>query len=346
MPHSLSRRAAQGLAVVLVAITAALGVTATAQGWRRPSGFPLYSSPSGGDYRVCRDGIRFEAATYPDSGDPADRPTDPTTTVGFTVYSPLPPIDPNTGGLDRALGTIVAEGDVTLALQAVPYDADGTLWWYYGTHIQRWSGGQLLQPAPDAIFFDRQVGIETDDIEDCLLFPAKPYCRGGVDIQIPEDQAQPGDVPGACPAPPPPDVTICRDGKTLVVPEDQVRPGDAKGKCPPPPPRCAGKRPTIVGTARADKLRGTARADVIVGLGGNDKLRGLGGNDRICGGTGNDTASGGRGDDRVYGEDGNDRLGGDSGRDTIKGGAGRDRLKGGRGRDTLSGGSGNDQLKQ
>ena len=95
-----------------------------------------------------------------------------------------------------------------------------TSWWYFGTHTQRWAGNRLLSPAPDAIFFDRQVGTETDDIENCLLFPPKPYCRDGVTIEVPEDQAQPGDVPGACPPPPPPpaNVTVCRDGKTIAVP--------------------------------------------------------------------------------------------------------------------------------
>ena len=89
-------------------------------------------------------------------------------------------------------------------------------------------------------------------------------------------------------------------------------------------PRCAGKRATIVGTARRDRLRGTRRADVIVARAGNDVIRGLGGNDRVCAGAGNDLVIGG------------------SGRDTLRGEAGRDRLLGGPGRDRLIGGPGRD----
>ena len=55
-----------------------------------------------------------------------------------------------------------------------------------------------------------------------------------------------------------------------------------------PAPRCAGKRATIVGTPRRNRLRGTRRSDVIVGLGGNDVIRGGGGNDTICAGSGKD----------------------------------------------------------
>ncbi|HET7929707.1 MAG TPA: hypothetical protein VFM40_09175 [Actinomycetota bacterium] len=36
--------------------------------------------------------------------------------------------------------------------------------------------------------------------------------------------------------------------------------------------RCFGKRPTIVGTSRADVLVGTRRRDIISGLGGRDLL--------------------------------------------------------------------------
>ena len=201
MPAMLTRRTTRGLAVLLAALLAGLSVTAVAQGWRRPSAFPVYSSPSGGVYEVCKDGIRFQAANVDDQ---VPQPTNPTETLDFTVYSPLPPIDPNTGMLDRAAGTIVAEGEITLTLQTVPYEVDMTSWWYFGTHTQRWADNRLLSPAPDAIFFDRQTGMETDDIEDCLLFPPKAYCRDGVTIEIPEDQAQPGDVPGACPLPPKP----------------------------------------------------------------------------------------------------------------------------------------------
>jgi uncharacterized delta-60 repeat protein len=98
-------------------------------------------------------------------------------------------------------------------------------------------------------------------------------------------------------------------------------------------PRCAGRRATIVGTVRRDRLRGTRRADVIVALGGDDLVRASGGRDRVCAG---------RGDDRVSGGNGNDRLSGGAGRDTLAGGAGGDRLTGGGGRDRLAGGGGRD----
>ena len=98
-------------------------------------------------------------------------------------------------------------------------------------------------------------------------------------------------------------------------------------------PRCAGRKATIVGTARRDLLRGTARRDVIAGLAGDDVIRGLGGDDVICGGPGADTLLGGTGRDRLLGEAGRDSLNGGAGRDVLGGGAGRDRCAGGAGRD-------------
>ncbi len=109
-------------------------------------------------------------------------------------------------------------------------------------------------------------------------------------------------------------------------------------------PRCNGKRATIVGSARADRLKGTRRADVIVALGGNDKIAGANGNDTICAGTGNDTMDGGSGNDRLYGQDGKDKLGGGAGKDSLSGGAGKDNLAGGAGKDSLLGGGGRDKL--
>jgi Ca2+-binding RTX toxin-like protein len=69
---------------------------------------------------------------------------------------------------------------------------------------------------------------------------------------------------------------------------------------------CLGKRATIVGTARPDKVTGTSRVDVIVGLGGNDTLRGGRGNDLICGGSGADVIRGGAGRDSADGGPGRD----------------------------------------
>ena len=60
-------------------------------------------------------------------------------------------------------------------------------------------------------------------------------------------------------------------------------------------PRCSGKRATIVGTGRSERLKGTRRADVIVALGGNDKIAAGRGNDLICAGNGNDSIDGGDG---------------------------------------------------
>jgi uncharacterized delta-60 repeat protein len=109
-------------------------------------------------------------------------------------------------------------------------------------------------------------------------------------------------------------------------------------------PRCAGKRATIVGTARSDRLKGTRRADVIVALGGNDRIAGGAGDDVICAGNGNDRLDGGNGSDRLSGDAGSDSLGGGAGNDKLAGGGGNDKLGGGTGKDSLSGGSGKDNL--
>jgi uncharacterized delta-60 repeat protein len=109
-------------------------------------------------------------------------------------------------------------------------------------------------------------------------------------------------------------------------------------------PRCGGKRATIVGTARKDRLKGTRRADVIVALGGADRVSGGGGNDLICAGSGDDRIDGGAGNDRVYGQDGKDNLTGAAGNDLLDGGAGNDHLTGSSGNDSLAGGPGKDGI--
>jgi uncharacterized delta-60 repeat protein len=109
-------------------------------------------------------------------------------------------------------------------------------------------------------------------------------------------------------------------------------------------PRCAGKKATIVGSARSDRLKGTRRADVIVALGGNDRIASAGGNDRICAGDGNDRIDGGTGNDRLYGQNGKDTLAGGNGTDALNGGTGNDKLGGGAGKDNLTGGTGQDNL--
>src|SRR4051794_467742 len=108
--------------------------------------------------------------------------------------------------------------------------------------------------------------------------------------------------------------------------------------------RCAGKRATIIGTNRKDRLRGTKRADVIVALGGDDKVDGRGGNDIVCAGKGNDRVVGGSGKDRIYGEAGKDSLKGGDGNDSLDGGSGNDKLYGQSGKDVLRGRSGRDRL--
>jgi RTX calcium-binding nonapeptide repeat (4 copies) len=100
---------------------------------------------------------------------------------------------------------------------------------------------------------------------------------------------------------------------------------------------CQGKRATIVGTARADKLKGTRKADVIAAGGGNDKVSARGGADRVCGGKGRDRLNGGPGADRLAGQQGTDRLTGGGGRDRLNGGPKRDRCAGGSGRDRARG---------
>jgi hypothetical protein len=90
---------------------------------------------------------------------------------------------------------------------------------------------------------------------------------------------------------------------------------------------CAGRTPTAVGTAGADKMTGTSAADVIDALGGNDTVKALGGADVVCGGPGKDILKGGGGKDKLLGQ---------QGKDTLKGGGGRDTCKGAQGLDTAS----------
>ena len=97
--------------------------------------------------------------------------------------------------------------------------------------------------------------------------------------------------------------------------------------------RCRGRRATVVGTERPDRLRGTSGRDVILARGGNDVVRARGGNDLVCAGAGNDLARGEGGRDRLFGQAGRDQLLGGRGGDLLVGGAGKDRLRGGAGLD-------------
>ena len=100
--------------------------------------------------------------------------------------------------------------------------------------------------------------------------------------------------------------------------------------------RCAGLRPTVVGTDGPDVLTGTDHADVIMGLGGDDRITGLNGHDVLCGGAGADIVDGGNGDDVLLGGFGADLLRGGNGNDRLTGGPGVDVLDGGRGTNVLA----------
>jgi Ca2+-binding RTX toxin-like protein len=89
---------------------------------------------------------------------------------------------------------------------------------------------------------------------------------------------------------------------------------------------CLGRRATIVGTRKGDRIHGTRGADVIVGGGGADRISGLGGKDRICGAAGSDYVVPGGGNDRVDGGPGADTLAVSAGRDRLTGGSGLDWL--------------------
>lgn len=109
-------------------------------------------------------------------------------------------------------------------------------------------------------------------------------------------------------------------------------------------PKCFGKKATIVGTSKSEKLRGTSGDDVIVAKGGSDTIKAKGGDDRICAGPGNDVVRTSGGKDRVLGEAGNDKLYGEVGNDSLDGGLGNDHVDGGLDHDTLIGGDGDDRL--
>jgi CSLREA domain-containing protein len=107
-----------------------------------------------------------------------------------------------------------------------------------------------------------------------------------------------------------------------------------------PTDKCFDREPTIVGTAKSEKIFGTPRDDVIDAGGGNDLVKAREGDDRICGGKGKDRLFGAAGEDRLEGDAGRDKLYGQGGEDRLLGGAGRDLLVGGADRDFLDGGKG------
>lgn len=92
-------------------------------------------------------------------------------------------------------------------------------------------------------------------------------------------------------------VRVCARQTVIVA----LRGGGSKASC-------QGRRATVVGTRRGDRLVGTRRRDVIQGLGGDDRIFGFAGNDVICGGPGADEISGGKGRDRISGGKGRDSV--------------------------------------
>lgn len=89
-------------------------------------------------------------------------------------------------------------------------------------------------------------------------------------------------------------------------------------------PTCLGKRATIVGTAKGEKITGTKGADVIYAGNGYDKVDGGKGNDFICGGAGNDLLLGKGGADVISAGEGNDQIEGGGGNDALMGDEGSD----------------------
>jgi Ca2+-binding RTX toxin-like protein len=108
-------------------------------------------------------------------------------------------------------------------------------------------------------------------------------------------------------------------------------------------PRCDGRKATIVGAPRAERLVGTHRADVIAALGGSGIIV-AGRNGVVCAGPGDDTLVGARGEQILLGGPGADSIDARLGSDRLEGGRGDDTLVGGRDGDFLVGGTGHDLL--
>jgi hypothetical protein len=150
-------------AIGLVAVTL-LTVASTAEGWVRPANFAV-SSPTGGLYQVCRDGMAFQVA---------DNSAEP---HRFVAYSP--PI--GTSG-----STIVAQGEVVMTPLASPLVLDpGESYGNLGTMRVRWQGGTFLKPGSPSIeleVFDPVTPnrLVPAPVGDCYLFPpkAKRQCKG------------------------------------------------------------------------------------------------------------------------------------------------------------------------
>ncbi len=109
--------------------------------------------------------------------------------------------------------------------------------------------------------------------------------------------------------------------------------------------RCAGRQPTLMGSAARDTLIGTSGPDVIWAGAGKDTINGGGGADLICGGPGKDTVDAGPGSDIVSGGGGDDTIRTGSGQeDEAFGDGGVDTMTAESAGATMAGGPGNDIL--
>lgn len=154
------------------------------------------------------------------------------------------------------------------------------------------SGAHLIVNGPHG---DRSQSPLKDG-SDQILFETNRDDPGGLELYVADADGQ--------------------NQQRLTFGGDSFRSSDPE---PAPKASCGGRKATIIGTPRADRLIGGPLPDVIAGFGGRDKIKGLGRGDVLCGG---------------------------AGRDRITGGAGRDQLIGGAGRDRLLGGPGNDRQRQ
>jgi hypothetical protein len=162
-------RTSLSCAIGLVAVTTVLTVASVAQGWSRPASFAV-SSPDGGKFQICRDGIIFQIAWFD------------TDIFRYKAYSPNPQIE-FPGGPDIIVtGTVVAKGSVRPQPSSRIVDGEYN---HIGTVTRKWEGGQLLQPSPDAVaLIINTRHVVTDGpygIEDCYLFPpkTKSQCKKG-----------------------------------------------------------------------------------------------------------------------------------------------------------------------
>jgi Ca2+-binding RTX toxin-like protein len=99
------------------------------------------------------------------------------------------------------------------------------------------------------------------------------------------------------------------------------------------PSRCAGKKATVVGTVKRDKLIGTKKRDVIAALGARDTVKSGKGDDIVCAGPGKDKVVGAPARTSCWARRGKDKLVGGRGKDRLIGGPGKDACVGRPGKD-------------